>query len=236
MKGIILAAGRGSRMKKLTDHKPKGLIELHGKTLIDRQIEAFNLAGIKDISVVTGYKSELIAGLSLKEFHNRFWQKTNMVFSLQRASSWLEEDPCVVTYSDIFFETSAVSLLIESDTDLALTYDKNWLKLWRKRFKDPLSDAESFALRDGFLIDIGRKPKNISEVEGQYMGLLKFTPISWKELNLAIAKLPIKEKMEIDMTSALRHIIFRDKLKIGAIPYTGTWGEVDSETDLRIYN
>ena len=56
MKTIILAAGRGSRMGNLTDEKPKCLLEVFGKPLIEHQIEALTKGGIEDIAIVTGYK------------------------------------------------------------------------------------------------------------------------------------------------------------------------------------
>ena len=56
MKGIILAAGRGSRMASLSDEIPKCLLKVGGKPLIDRQIEALRKGGVEDISIVTGYR------------------------------------------------------------------------------------------------------------------------------------------------------------------------------------
>ena len=58
MKGIILAAGRGSRMKNLTSTKPKCMIKINGKMLIEYQIEALSSAGINEIGIVTGYKNQ----------------------------------------------------------------------------------------------------------------------------------------------------------------------------------
>ena len=102
MKAIILAAGRGSRMKSLTDEKPKCLIELNGKPLLEWQLEALRGAGIEDIAIVTGYKKELLHRYGLKEFHNSLWAETQMVSSLMCANEWLQQSECVVSYSDIF--------------------------------------------------------------------------------------------------------------------------------------
>ncbi len=89
MKAILLAAGRGSRMKELTDARPKCLLELRGKSLLDRQLEALRKAGISEIAIVTGYKRELLADRGLVEFHNPRWADTNMVSSLASAQEWL---------------------------------------------------------------------------------------------------------------------------------------------------
>ena len=69
MKAIILAAGRGSRMKLLTDETPKCLIKLRGKSLLDWQLSALRAAGITDIAIVTGYRRDLLAKYNLVEFY-----------------------------------------------------------------------------------------------------------------------------------------------------------------------
>ena len=60
MNAIILAAGQGKRLASLTKNKPKCMINLFGKTLLEWQVSVFKKCGISDISVVTGYHSELI--------------------------------------------------------------------------------------------------------------------------------------------------------------------------------
>ena len=183
MKAIILAAGRGSRMKSLTDERPKCLVELRGKPLLEWQLESLRAAGISDIAVVTGYKRELLAERGLSEFHNPRWAETNMVSSLACAESWLQGEPCIVSYSDIFYSPVAVQSLINSDATLAVTYDPNWLQLWTERFGDPLLDAETFRLTAAHtLAEIGNKPQSVDDVQGQYMGLLRFTPEGWAEV------------------------------------------------------
>ena len=132
MKAIILAAGRGSRMKTLTDDRPKCLVKLRGRTLLDWQLQALREAGITEIAIVTGYRRELFANRGLVEFHNPRWADTNMVSSLACANKWLELAPCIASYSDIFYDVSAVTSLITSQSSLAVTYDPNWLALWTK--------------------------------------------------------------------------------------------------------
>lgn len=102
MKAIILAAGRGSRMKGLTDDRPKCLVELEGKPLLDRQIQALGEAGCDEIAIVTGYRRDQLMNRGLVEFSNERWSETNMVSSLACAEDWLQSSPCIVSYSDIF--------------------------------------------------------------------------------------------------------------------------------------
>ncbi len=236
MRAIILAAGRGSRMKDLTDERPKCMVELRGKTLLQWQISALQGAGITEIGIVRGYRKQMLEGFGLTPFDNPRWAETNMVSSLACAQEWLKNIPCVVSYSDIFYEVSAVRMLMDTDAKLAITYDRNWRALWEGRFADPLSDAESFRI-DGNsdLLEIGQKPKHIEDVQGQYMGLLRFTPVSWRQVEALRAALAPALCDKLDMTGMLQRLITGYGVKVRALPYAAEWGEVDSAEDLAIY-
>lgn len=237
MKAIILAAGRGSRMKSLTDECPKCLVALHGKPLLEWQLAALRAAGISEIGVVTGYKREMLADRGLIEFNNPQWSETNMVTSLACAESWLTTGPVIVSYSDIFYESSAVNSLINCEADIAVTYDPKWLDLWKRRFGDPLVDAETFKLgNDHNLVEIGNRPKALEEVQGQYMGLLRFTPRGWSEVMRIRSAMGPQVQDKMHMTGTLQKIIESELMKVKAVAYDGTWGEIDSTDDLSVYS
>ena len=108
MKGIILAAGRGKRMGKLTQGSHKALVNIHGRKLLDIQINSFLKSGISDIGIITGYNSHLLKRNEItKYFHNKSWDKSNMAYSLLMADEWLSNEKCIVSYSDIFYSYSA---------------------------------------------------------------------------------------------------------------------------------
>lgn len=233
MKAIILAAGRGSRMKSLTETQPKCLVELNGKSLLDRQIESLRAAGLTEIGIVTGYRRELLNRQGLVEFHNSRWAETNMVSSLEAANDWLTQDICIVSYSDIFYSPKAVIDLMNADSPLAIAYDPNWLRIWERRFSDPLVDAETFRLSpDGRLEEIGKKPKTVGEVQGQYMGLLRFAPAGWGEVVRIRNGLSPDSRDRMHMTGTLQRVIAARNVDITAVPYLGDWGEIDSAEDL----
>lgn len=237
MRAIILAAGRGSRMKKLTEQIPKCLIEVQGKALLDWQIEAIREAGIEEIAIVTGYKRELLANRGLVEFHNQRWSETNMVESLSKAEPWLRDTACIVSYSDIVYEPSAVSSLMTSDAPIAITFDPNWRALWQKRFGDPLEDAETFRLTaDSKVLEIGGQPDSVAEIEGQYMGLLRFTPRGWAEVRRVRSLLSEGEYGNVHMTSILQKVIDLNTLQVEAIDYQGRWAEFDSAQDFVVWD
>jgi choline kinase len=213
------------------------MVTLRGRPLIEWQIDALRTAGVSEIGVVTGYRREALAKLDVVEFHNARWADTNMVTSLACAHSWLQSEPCIVSYSDIFYEASAVASLAESNANIALTYDPAWQQQWESRFGDPLLDAETFRLSEtGFVCEIGNRPRVVEEVEGQYMGLLRFTPAGWSEVERIRRGMTDSERDKMDMTHTLQNVIAAHNVPVLAVAYRGEWGEVDSESDLALYH
>ena len=235
MKAIILAAGRGNRMKMLTGNQPKCFTELHGKRLIDWQLEALHSAGISQIAIVRGYSGDSFK-FDVTYFDNPRWAQTNMVQSLLCAAEWLREFECIVSYSDIVYGPKTVQRLVECPAEISITYDPNWFKLWSMRFKEPLSDAETFQLDEADqIVEIGNRAKNVDEIQGQYMGLLKFSPQGWRSTENFLEKLSQAEIDRLDMTKLLQSLA-SNGINIRAVPVNDGWLEVDSEYDLGIYN
>jgi choline kinase len=171
------------------------------------------------------------------EFHNSRWAETNMVSSLACAQSWLQSGPCIVSYSDIFYSSVVVQSLMNCEASLAVTYDPNWLEIWTRRFGDPLLDAESFRLTtEHTLAEIGNKPNSVSEVQGQYMGLLRFEPQGWDEVLRIRMGLTSEQRDKMHMTGTLQRVIDAGYVNIVAVPCTSEWGEVDSAEDLASYH
>jgi len=234
MKAIILAAGRGSRMGELTSNLPKCRTPFRGKELIDWQLDAIRGAGIQDIALVRGYLAHTFK-YDLSYFENLDWQTTNMVRSLMTANKWLNTDDCIVSYSDIIYSKDTVSKLLHEEADIVISYDPNWLSLWSLRFDDPLLDAESFRI-DQFntVLDIGRKVTNQNEIQGQFMGLLKFSPSGWKLISDYLMTLDNNTLDTMDMTTLLQRLIHQG-VQVKAVAIDDQWLEVDTESDLAIY-
>jgi L-glutamine-phosphate cytidylyltransferase len=247
MKVIILAAGRGSRLTPLTDNKPKCLVKLFGKSLLEWQIEKFRKFGINDISVVTGYKKELISFDGIKIYHNKNFEKTNMIETLFCAKKEINET-VIISYGDIIFEDDVLQKLIESKEDFSVIIDKEWKKYWDVRFDNPLDDAESLILDSKNNIkNIGQKTTTLDEIQGQYIGLMMFKGDSTEIIKKFYEKM--KKISEIDknplnsnlpfelsyMTDFLQGLI-NEKCKLKAILIKNGWLELDSMQDYTIYN
>lgn len=234
MRAVILAAGRGSRMKHHTDDRPKGMVQLLGRSLVERMVDSLRLAGIHDIAIITGYRRESFDFMELPTFHNPDWAATNMVLSLTHAHEWLSRGPVIVCYSDIFVSPDHIRALAADPHDFVLTYDLNWHDLWSARFDDVLSDAESFKIENGKILDIGRKCQSLAEISGQYMGLFKTTPASWAKAREVLASLPSAEQVKLSVTPLIQKMIAAGH-PVHGVPVKGQWGEIDQEEDLIQY-
>ena len=236
MKGIILAAGRGIRMGDMTISKPKCLISYKNKTLLEHQLDSFKKSNINDIAIVKGYKKEMLSRFKLKEFENLKWDETNMVSSLLCADEYLKKNPCIVSYSDIVYSEEAIKILKGCQHDVAITYDPNWLQLWSKRFKNPLVDAETFKIDQGNMLvtEIGKIANDISEIQGQYMGLIYINPRGWDKLKSVISSVEISKRNSLSMTELFQIGINKNLLSLYGYPYKGYWAEFDSISDLKL--
>jgi choline kinase len=236
MRAVILAAGRGSRLGRLGDDRPKCLVEFEGKPLIERQIAALRRGGVDEIGVVRGYRAGMIDFSGLSYFANDRWAETNMVMSLAAAAPWLRLGPVIVSYADIFYRSELVRGLIEAPGPLVISYDRAWRRLWTRRFADPLADAETFRIDDaGQLLEIGGKTTRIEDIEGQYMGILKFTPPAWSAVEALLRRLDAPIRDRLDVTGLLSLLLSAKELPIGTFGTDGQWGEIDNPEDVALY-
>lgn len=233
-KAIILAAGRGHRLGTITARHPKCLTPLAGRTLLEWQLAALLDQGIQRVSLVGGYRIEQLRGRGYEVIENPRWRHTNIVGSLCCARGHLLAEPCLVVYSDIVFHPRMLLSLLDFEQDIGILYDRMWLALWQERFEDPLQDAETFRVEGSRLIEIGRRARQLSEVQGQYIGLLRFSPAGWRTVEHTLAQLPSNVQDRLDLTSLLDRMLGAGA-EIAAFPVEGGWCEVDREQDLRCY-
>lgn len=222
-------------MGELTAEVPKALLAIGGRRLVEIQLEALRGAGVSPIAVATGYQRESLRAWGDREFHNPRWSETNMVATLLAAESWFDDRPVIVSYADIFYCAETVRRLAETTGDIVISYDPDWLTLWRARFADPLSDAERFRRRqDGSLAEIGGKSATIDVIEGQYLGLFKLTRRGLAAFREVYREDAALTRDRLDVTAVLRRLLDRGAT-IATSPVVGRWGEVDSPEDLALY-
>lgn len=241
MKAIILAAGRGTRLGKYTDSIPKGLLKLSGKTLLELQIECYRNAGITDISIVKGYRGELINYSGVKYYWNRDFASTNMVVSLMKASQEFTDD-IIVSYADIVFELPTLRQIIKAKNDITILVDNAWEKYWYMRYGTLDCDLESLKIdNEGNISEIGKTIINKDEMNARYIGILKFSKERLNDiLNIAVEasnshstipwKYSGKPYSEAYMTDLLQALVDKG-IKVKAESVSNGWLEFDSARD-----
>lgn len=242
MRAIILAAGEGTRLRPHTLDRPKCLVELAGRPLLEHQIDALETAGIDDITIVTGYRAEQIARYARPTRHNAAYATTNMVASLMAAADLLDgREDVLIAYSDIVYEPRVVIELCRCPAALCTTVDRQWLRLWRLRCENPLADAETLKLDSrNDIVEIGRKTESYGDIHAQYMGLI----LARAEVAGVLPSIHDgldagglydgKPKERMYMTSFLQWLIDHGR-PVRAVPVDGGWLEVDSADDLALY-
>jgi choline kinase len=222
-------------MGALGDVRPKCLVELDGRPLLDRQLAALRAGGARDIGIVRGYRKDMLERPALTCFDNDRWSETNMVMSLACAAKWLRAEPVIVSYADIFYRGDLIRGLAAAPGELVISYDRRWRELWTRRFADPLSDAETFRIdASGRLMEIGGKTANIDDIQGQYMGLLKFTPPAWAAIEQLLSSLEPAVRDRLDMTGLIRRLLAAG-VTISTCATDGQWGEIDNAGDVALY-
>ena len=134
MIGVILAAGMAKRLRPLTDTKPKCLLEVGGKTLLQRTVDAMAAAGITKFVVVTGYLDHMIRDFLISQFslftfhflHNADYAHNNNIYSLWMAGQIVRGQEFLLMDSDILCDPAAV-LRIASEKEAALAVNRHEL-------------------------------------------------------------------------------------------------------------
>lgn len=182
MKIIILAAGQGTRLRPLTDDRPKCMVEVNGKSIIERQLDTMYACGIKeeDITIVTGYRSDVLAdkfkNTGLQIIFNEAYETTNMVCSLMCARGLMEaEEDVIISYGDIIYDKDVFKKILSAQDDMSVIVDDGWYEYWSQRCENPLDDAETLMFdQDDYLTEIGQKTTDLAKVQSQYIGLMRF--------------------------------------------------------------
>ncbi len=240
MKAIIVAAGPGSRLMPITNEKPKCLLDVGGKTILERALEALGGNGVEDIVVVKGYKSHLIDYPDVTYCHNPEFRKNNILRSLFYAEDEMNDD-FIFSYSDILYSREIVAKLIGSEADVTLIVDVNWIQTYEGRDQHPISEAELVKVEDGKVVKIGKEVVKPEEAYGEFIGLAKFTKSGAEAMKAAYRRVsenhcasPFQNAASLDkayITDMIQELV-DNGLLVQSIDIEGGWVEIDTPQDL----
>lgn len=242
MKAIIIAAGMGNRLGDHTRELPKCLLDIAGKTIIERQIEAFKQNGIEKFVIVKGHQAEKLDFLPARSYLNGNYRNNNILCSLMTAEPELD-GPFIASYSDILYTAGIVESLLASPHDIALVVDTAWRPKYEGRTEHPESEAEKVAWNDqtGCILELGKHIHIADRPDGEFIGLFKCTAKGARILREAFTRArqeyegkpffnaPVFEKAYI--TDMMLYLISQG-VEVHCVPITEGWMEIDTEQDL----
>jgi phosphoenolpyruvate phosphomutase len=249
---VILAAGASQGLLPLTEELPKPMLDIKGKTILERQIEVLNACGVKDIAVVRGYKKDAIKLPNVRYYDNDEYATTNEVTSLFRAGKELS-GPFLFLYGDILFERGHLEKLLKSPADISLLVDRSYAEGGRpdagRGAPDlvALKDAQEAGYR--FLgaetpHAVARVGRNIpaKDAQGEFVGMAMFTKKGARALTDTYGQLAeTKSDGTFHEAASLRGATFTDLVQelidrgqdVQAIDVYKGWLEIDTFEDYR---
>ncbi|NLH37828.1 MAG: phosphocholine cytidylyltransferase family protein [Thermotogaceae bacterium] len=228
MKALILAAGMGTRLRPLTDKIPKCLVQVNGVPIIAKQIENLVDNGIKDIYIVSGYKSDMLDGVLKEEYPfvnmivNTNYDRTNNMYSAYLTRDVLYGNEFILMNGDVFFDESVVSELLKPMYLNSIVVEKG------------VYNDESMKVRVDNTNRIVEISKKIPEIlaYGVSIDVYKFSAEGSKSFFEKIREIvEVHRKLNEWTEIALNEIL--SKVKFEPCPLKGRWVEIDNYEDLK---
>ncbi len=177
MKPIIIGAGRGRRLKHLTDEIPKTMVPIVGRPMIESILDALAAGGFArdEVVFICGYRAEVIRAAypGFRYVLNAEWESNNILASLLCAREHLGGG-FVSSYSDIVYRPEAIEKVMASPHDITLVCDTDWRRRYVGRSEHPESDAEKLRADGERVVEISRRIAS-EQASGEFIGVMKLS-------------------------------------------------------------
>ena len=121
-RALVLAASRGNNLYELTEDRPKAMLNIRGKPLLQRLVDEFRKRAVNDITIIAGYKSESLDVSGIDMRLNTRYETTGELYSLACARDKFNDD-MVITYGDLLFRSYILQDLLERDGEIVIVVD-----------------------------------------------------------------------------------------------------------------
>jgi L-glutamine-phosphate cytidylyltransferase len=173
-KVIIVVAGMGSRMEHLTKDRPKCLVTVNGKPILNYQLEVLSSCGIEEVVLVRGYKKEMINYDGITYYENHDYERNNMLRSLFYAEPEMDEG-FIFSFGDIIYKPWILHSLLENTSDIGVIVDTNWERTYEGRINHPISEANLVEAQNDNITKIGKNIIDPDKAHGEFIGLARFS-------------------------------------------------------------
>lgn len=226
MKALILAAGMGTRLAPLTDNCPKALVKVNGESIILKQIQNLYDNDVRDITVIAGYKAELLQETVFNKYpeiniiNSIDYAVTNNMYSAYLARKIIGDEEFLMMNADVFCDASVVSGLLDFDAPNAIVTE----------IGNYIDESMKVIQRDGRIVRIA-KTITKEEAFGVSIDIYKFSREGARVFFGKCAEY-IEEKKELKLWSEVALNDILSEVVFKACPLVGRWIEIDNHDDL----
>lgn len=231
MKVILLAAGIGSRIRPLTDDRPKSLLEINGQSILERMLTNVRNVGLKDVIVITGYLEDQLKEFISTKFPdlnvtyktNDVYEDTNTGYSLLLTKDFINGDSFIKFDADVVFEEEVLRKLKDSEFETALCIDTN-IHLDKEEVKVITDES-------GMVLEVGKK-LDPTRCKGESIGIEKIGSEAGKMLFKELGRLMSDKANWKEYYDDSYTTLVNNGIKFGAVDITGLkWVEIDTHED-----
>lgn len=244
MKGILIAAGLGTRLGPHTAEMPKCLLPVGDKSMLEHQISAFRDCGISDIVVINGWQAERFPDLGVTYVTNTRFRQNNILNSLMCAREHMAGG-FLASYSDLVYEPRLVQRLLDAPGDIVVAVDDTWKERYTHLQFHPSEAMEKAVYGESLVLtQIGKAIP--STAPGEFIGLLRCSQQAaagfvqeFERLKAEYWGRPFMRSVDFEkayLTDFLQHLIDTGTEISVAIARGERWFEVDTAEDLEVAN
>lgn len=226
MKALILAAGLGTRLAPITNDRPKSLVPVNGQPIILKQIDNLHKNGITDITVVSGYKANILEEKihalypEIRIIESVDYATTNNMYSAYLAHEVIENSDFLMMNADVFYDASVVTALLNFEAPNAIVTD----------IGNYLEESMKVVEENGRLVKISKSIEK-ADALGASIDVYKFSSDAGKKFFGKCAEY-IETKKELKMWSEVALNDILKDVEFRACPLVGRWLEIDNHDDL----
>ncbi len=219
MQGIITAAASSPRLLPLTKRTPVSLLDVRGKVILDRQMEALREAGVDNVLVITGFCAGQVEELCRGKatcVYNPFYEVCNVAMNLWLVRQKLEPD-FILVYDDILFGTELIGEVSEAADGVTLVVDRKGVD----------KEAEKVVVRQGLVNAIG---KDVTGPYGEFIGVARF---SGDAVGVLVETLEQIARTDLGTTfPQLVQLLIQRGRDIAVLATDRPWFDIDFPSDL----
>lgn len=225
---VVLAASRGEALGDLTAERPKCMIDVRGRAILARQVETLKAAGVRAVTVVTGWRADAVDVSGISTRPNPDWATTGEAASLAVAGDLLAKDT-IVAFGDILYRRHVLDALLATEGDVVLVAEECG-GAGPDRVKASHGRADDwFAEGSARLLDIG---PDVPDAQGRWIGLAKVSDVGAVAVREELAAMRAEAVLaDADLSELWRRLVARDVV-VRVVWIADDWFNINTAFDL----